>query len=66
MDEKATRKLTIVALVILLGTILVHIPVIGFAHGQSANKIFRDRIFSKHKSCSSRNRFWKWRIPEGT
>ena len=39
MDKKATKKLTIVALVIMLGTILVHTPVIGFAQAQGANKI---------------------------
>jgi len=39
MDNKTTRKLTTVALVIMLGTIPVHTPVDGFAQGQSATKV---------------------------
>ena len=45
MDNKTTRKLTIVALVIMLGTILVHTPVIGFAQGQGATKVLRIGYF---------------------
>jgi len=45
MDNKITRKLTIIALVIMLGTILVHTPVIGFAQGQSTTKVLRIGYF---------------------
>ena len=45
MDKKATKKLTIVAIVIMVGTILVHTPVNVFAQGQSATKILRIGYF---------------------
>jgi len=45
MDNKTTRKLTIVAIVIMLGTILVYTPVIGFAQGQSTTKVLRIGYF---------------------
>src|SRR5215470_10694604 len=45
MDNKITRKLTIVALVIMLGTILVHTPVNGFAQGQNTTKVLRIGYF---------------------
>ena len=45
MGNKTTRKLTIVAIVIMLGTILVHTPVIGFAQGQSTTKVLRIGYF---------------------
>src|SRR3989442_9098575 len=41
MDNKATRKLTIVALIIILAAVLVHTPVIGFVQAQSATKVVR-------------------------
>jgi NitT/TauT family transport system substrate-binding protein len=44
MDNKTTKKLTIVA-VIMLGTILVHTPVIGSAQGQGATKVLRIGYF---------------------
>ena len=53
MDKKATKKLTMVALVIMLGTILVNTPVIRFAQGQSAAKILRIGYFPN----INRNRF---------
>ena len=45
MDNKTTKKLTMVAIVIMLGTILVHTPVNGFAQGQSATKVLRIGYF---------------------
>jgi NitT/TauT family transport system substrate-binding protein len=45
MDNKTTRKLTIVALVIMFGTVLVHTPVNGFAQAQSATKVLRIGYF---------------------
>ena len=39
------EKLTIVAIVIMLGTILVHTPVIGFVHAQGATKALRIGYF---------------------
>ena len=45
MDNKATRKLTIVALIIILAAILVHTPVIGFVQAQSATKVLRIGYF---------------------
>jgi len=45
MDNKTIRKLTIVTLVMMLGTILVHTPVNGFAQGQSATKVLRIGYF---------------------
>lgn len=45
MDNKTTKKLTMVAIVIMLGTILVHTPVNGFAQGQGATKVLRIGYF---------------------
>jgi NitT/TauT family transport system substrate-binding protein len=45
MDNKATRKLTIVALIIILAAVLVHTPVIGFVQAQSATKVLRIGYF---------------------
>ena len=45
MNNKTTKKLTIVALVIMLSTLLVHTPVIGSAHGQGTTKVLRIGYF---------------------
>ncbi len=39
MDIKVVKKLTIVALAIILAAVLVHTPAIGFAQAQSATKV---------------------------
>jgi NitT/TauT family transport system substrate-binding protein len=45
MDNKATKKLTIVALIVILAAVLVHTPVIGFVQAQSATKVLRIGYF---------------------
>ena len=45
MDKKVARKLTIGALVIILAVVMVHTPVTGFAHAQSATKVLRIGYF---------------------
>jgi NitT/TauT family transport system substrate-binding protein len=41
MDKKVVKKLSICALIILLAAVMVHTPVIGFVHAQSATKVLR-------------------------
>lgn len=45
MDNKTTRKFTLVVLVIILAVVLVQTPVIGFAQAQTATKILRIGYF---------------------
>jgi len=45
MVNKATRKLTIAALVITLAAVIVHTPVIGYAQAQGATKFLRIGYF---------------------
>ena len=45
MDNKTTRKLTIVALVIMLAAVLVHTPVKVFTQAQSATNVLRIGYF---------------------
>ena len=66
MVKKATRKLTIVPLVLTLAVVIVHTPVIGYAQAQSVTKVLRIGYFPNINLFSSCNRFWEWRIPEGT
>ena len=45
MDKKVVKKLTIGALVIILAAVMVHTPVTGFVHAQSATKVLRIGYF---------------------
>jgi NitT/TauT family transport system substrate-binding protein len=45
MDKKVVKKLTICALVIILAAVMVHTPVTGFVHAQSATKVLRIGYF---------------------
>nr|MDP9288985.1 hypothetical protein [Thermoproteota archaeon] len=45
MDKKVVKKLTICALVIILAAVMVHSPVIGSVHAQSATKVLRIGYF---------------------